>query len=414
MPARREYGAGSVYQRASDGLWVGTIEAGWTGQRKRRRITVSAKTKQQAQKKLRDRKAQITRDGDAAVSVRATVKSYADETWLAQLERSLAPNAYSANASALRKWIIPTIGHKRFDALTPADVRAVADAQRAAKLAPSTQLRTHSVLTSLLKSAMAEGLPVPQRLLVVKAPSRGTSDRKDMEVPEALAVLRQAALLPHGSRFLFALLEARRQGECLGLTWDQLDFEREAIEVSWQLQALRYRVPRDRASGFRVPDGYEHRQLQGALHLVRPKTKSGRIVIPMVEPVRDALLAWRDDPRRPESPHGLVWPDLDGSPTVYKTDDAEWYGLQDAAKVGHPAGRYYTIHETKHTTVTLLLEAGVPERVIVAIAGHSAWASSQAYAHVNLGPARDALNAVVRRLELSPPPKGEPQPRDAG
>lgn len=400
--SRRQYGEGSVYQRASDGLWVGTLEAGWNANGKRRRVTVSAKTKQQAQKKLRDRRLQIERDGLTDVSARTTVRSFAD-VWLEQQERHLRPNAFTATRSAVTRWIVPTIGHKRFDGLTPGDVRAVADAQRDAGRTSSTQLRTHSVLTSLLKGALAEGYPVPQRLLVVKPPARSVSDRKDMAVDEALAVLREASYLPHGSRYLFALLEAARQGESLGLTWDRVDFDRNTIDLSWQLQPLRYRVPRDRSSGFRVPDGYEHHQLEGALHLVRPKTNAGRRVIPMVGPVRDALLAWRDDPRRPASPHDLVWPDLDGGPTYYKTDDAEWYGLQGAAEVGHPAGRYYTIHETRHTTVTLLLEAGVSPAVIIAIAGQSAWASAQAYAHVNQAPAREALDAVARRLQLIAP-----------
>lgn len=414
---RREYGGGSVYQRASDGLWVGTIEAGWTEGGKRRRITVSGRTKQQAQKKLRDRKAAIEREGDAGTSVRTTVKAYADQ-WLDDTKSVLAPNAWSANASAVRRWIVPTIGHKRFDMLTPRDVKAVTAAVRDAGLAQSSQARIHSVLTGLLKAATADSLPVPHRLLVVKGPGAGKNDRKDLSTPEALAVLREASYLPHGSRYLTALLEARRQGECLGLTWEQVDFERELLRIEWQLQALRYNVPRDRASGFRVPDGYESRQLHGALHLVRPKTAAGHTVIPMVEPVRDALLAWRDHPRRPrlagpvcascthdsclriDRLKDLVWPDLDGTPTTYKTDDEEWYALQGAAGIGHPAGRPYTIHETKHTTVTLLLEAGVPEHVIIAIAGHSAWASSKTYAHVNLEPAREALNAVVKRLEL--------------
>lgn len=445
-PKRREYRTGSIYRRHDtptcpplepgpphpktgkptevrpvhecDGLWVGTLEAGWNEKGKRRRATVSAKTRAAVVKKLRDRRRQLERDGDTGVSVRTTVKAWA-EIWLAEQEKHLRPSAFTASQSAVTKWIVPTIGHKRFDLLTPADVRAVTQAQREAKPRPlktSTQRRTHSVLKSLLKDAIAEGFPVPQRLLQVKAPAPSVTDRKDIPPSEAVAILEQASRLPHGSRFLVALMQGLRQGEALGLTWDEVDFDNDLLHLAWQLQALRYRIPRDRSSGFRVPDGYECRQLQGALHLVRPKSRAGIRVIPMVEPVRNALLAWRDI--APDSPHGLVWPDLDGGPTYYKTDDEEWYALQGAASlttydpytelapllVGHPGGRYYGIHETRHTTVTLLLEAGVPEAIIIAIVGHSAWASAQAYAHVNQGAAREALAAVARRLELNPAP----------
>ena len=40
---RRDYGAGSIYQR-KDGKWIGTIEAGYTATGARRRITVAGKT----------------------------------------------------------------------------------------------------------------------------------------------------------------------------------------------------------------------------------------------------------------------------------------------------------------------------------------------------------------------------------
>ena len=43
MATRRVRGEGSVSQRSSDGLWVGTVDLGWAGG-KRVRKSVSAKT----------------------------------------------------------------------------------------------------------------------------------------------------------------------------------------------------------------------------------------------------------------------------------------------------------------------------------------------------------------------------------
>jgi len=394
----QRYREGALYQRASDGLWVATIEAGWTAKGTRRRVTVSGRTEAAARRKLRDKRLQIEREGLTSVSSRATVKTWAAE-WLGIQERRLAPNSFAATRSAVTRWIVPTIGHKRFDLLTPADVRAVATAQRADGRSSSTQLRTHSVLTSLLKAAMAEGYPVPQRLLVVGKPARAISDRTDMSVPEAVALLEQASLcIPHASRYVAALLQGMRQGEALGLTREQVDLERNTLTISWQLQSLRYRVPRDRSSGFRVPDGYEARHLRGALHLVRPKSESGKRVIPLVPWMRSALEAWLTV--APDSPHGLVWPNLDGEPTYYKIDDEEWYALQSAADVHHPTGRWYTIHEARHTTATLLLEAGIDPAVITAILGHSSIVTSRSYMHVNQRPALAALELVAQRLQL--------------
>ena len=401
MAKKRQYGEGSVYQRASDGLWIGTLDIGWTAAGTRRRKIVSGKTEAIAKRRLRDLRLQIERDGATDVSSKATVKSWAEE-WLRIQEGRLGPSSFNTTRSAVAKWIVPAIGHKRFDLLTPRDIRAVRDAQRREGRAGSTQLRTHSVLQSMLKAATVEGHHVPPRLLLVDAPQKSTSDRSDMSVPQALAVLDQATRLPHGSRYLAALLQGTRQGESLGMTWPEVDLDRGMWRVSWQLKALSYRIAYDRTSGFRVPAEYEARQLQGALHLVRPKSASGYRIQPLVEPMAAALRAWREV--APDSPHGLVWPDLDGGPTDNKTDDAEWYGLQEAAEVGHKAGRYYTIHEARHTTATLLLEAGVPAPVIIQIIGHSSYASTTAYTHVNVGPAHEALSKVAERLQLVAPP----------
>lgn len=395
--SRQPYKTGSVYQR-KDGIWVATVEAGTNANGTRRRITLSSKDEAEVRRKLRDKQRALNLAADTGVSPRATVKSWAEE-WLPMQEARLRPNAYNATRSAVRHWIIPTIGHKRFDALVPADIRAVAHAQRAADLSSSTALRTHSVLMSLLKGALLEGYPVTDRLLKVEAPTPAVSDRSDMSVEEAAAMLSTAALcIPHASRTVAAFLQGMRQAECLGLTWPEVDLETGMLRLTWQLQPLPYRVRYDRTSGFRVPDGYEARQLSGRLHLVRPKSKAGWRVLPLVPHMRKALLAWRDV--APESPHGLVWPNSNGQPTPSKTDDEEWYGLQQAADVRHPSGRLYTIHEARHTTATILLELGVDPEVIIKILGQSTILSKRPYTHVRNPMVLDALEKVAGRFAL--------------
>lgn len=398
--SRRDYGSGSIYQRG-DGLWIGALTAGWTERGTRRRVTVSAKTKAECKRKLARKDAELKNGADVTVSQRATVKQWAEE-WLEQAERKMRPSSFATARSAVKLWIVPTIGHKRFGDLTPGDVRAVAKAQRAAGRSSSTELRTHSVLTTMLKAAMLEGHAVHPRLLAVEAPTKAVSDRDAMTVEQALALLPWAGELHHGSRFLAALLQGMRQGESLGLTWPAVDFDAGLITVEWQLKAMPYRVPRDRSSGFRLPDGYEARQLKGSLHLVRPKSKAGYRVIPIVPVMHEAFVRWREEQQRltPDNPHQLVWPNLDGSPTPSKVDDEEWYGLQQAADVRHPAGRLFGIHEARHTTATLLLECGVDPAVVVAIMGHSSILTSRGYQHVRTERAMEALQLVAERLQL--------------
>lgn len=397
---RRQYGTGSVHQRRSDGRWIGTIEAGWTAAGTRRRITVSATSEAECRRRLATKQRQIARDGAPAegASARATVKAWS-AIWLAELEHHARPRYYATEASVVRRWIIPTIGHRPLAALTPADVRAVTVAVRRAGLSTTTAGYAQGTLARMLRAAIVEGHPVPERLLHVPSPGKATSDRDAIPLEHALALLAAAEDLPDGSRWVAALLQGMRQGECLGLTWDCVDLDAGTIDVSWQLQALPYVTPHDRSSGLRVPDGYEVRHLVHAWHLVRPKSASGTRVIPLV-PWMTAALA-RAQERAGASPFDLVWPAPGGAPRPSSQDRDAWYALQRAAGVAHSSGRPYLLHEARHTTATLLLEGGVSEAVVTAIMGHSKIATTRGYQHVSQALARHALDAMAQRLRLT-------------
>jgi len=407
----RPYGSGSVYQRSSDGLYVAVIEAGWTAKGTRRRIPVTGKTEAIVLRKLKKRRQEIDRDGITNVSTRETVKSWS-EKWLKMAERELRPKPMANARSNVNNWIIPTIGHRRLSELTPGDIRHVADTMRAAGRAGSTRRGCHWDLVSMLKAAMAEGANVPPRVLLVAAPVLDESDREAMPIPEALATLAVASVLPHGTRWAAALLHGIRQGEALGLTWPCIDFDNDQIVVMWQLQPLPW-VDRKRPElGFRKPDGLKVRHLTGRYHLVEVKTKSGFRVHPLIPAMREAFLIWREI--APANEWGLVWPTTTGLPVDAETDREEWHALQGAASlldlepytdlgpiaVGHPAGRYYHLHEARHLTATQLLELGVDDHVITSLMGHSSIVTSRGYMHVNQAPRLAALELVAKRLQI--------------
>lgn len=393
---RRAYGSGSIWQRG-DGRWYGVIEAGYTARGGRRRITVSAKTEAACKARLKERQRQIAAEGITEADTRTTVKAWSDE-WLEITRRTLRPKPWATDASAMRRWIVPTIGHKRLDQLTPGDIRKVADAQRAAGRSTSTAHRTHVTLLAMLKAARQEGHQVPARVLEVKAPAIGTSDRTAMSIPEALAMLHVASFLPHGSRWAMAFLHGMRQGECLGLTWDQVDLDAGLITVAWELQAVPY-VDRARPElGFRLPDGLPRRHLVDSYHLLPPKTKKGFRVVPLSGAMREALTDWKAI--APQSPYGLVWPAADGRPAGERDDRAEWHAMQGTAGVGHPGGRYYHPHEARHTTATQMLEEGLDPHDATAIMGHSSILTTRGYQHPSQQAALDAIEAIARRFEL--------------
>lgn len=374
-----------------------------------------------AKRKLRTRHTAFLRGELGDLGQRATVKTWADQ-WLEIRKDKDRPKTYADRQSALKRWIVPVLGTKRLGDLTPGDVRKLTKAIMAAGRTSTTAASIQSVLIKMLRDAMVEGHPVPPRLLEMEAPTVGVSDRGAIPVDQAAALLVTAAAEPDASRWVAALLQGMRQGECLGLTWDLVDFAAGTIDVSWQLQAIPYEHgcwigtgnspdPRERHCGRRfggdcparrrrIPLGHELRELDPdrSLCLVRPKTEKGQRIIPLIPWMARSLEEWQQ--AAPPSPYGLVWPEADGSPRRSKADLAAWYALQERAGIKR-ADRPYLLHEARHSAVTLLLELGVDHGVIKAIVGHSNIVTTRGYQHVDQRQARDALALVGARLGLT-------------
>jgi len=406
MAARRTYGGGSVFY---DGRrWVARIEAGWNPNGTRRRITVTGKTEAIVKAKLKAKQREIAKDGlpVAGMNSRTTVKTWSDAWWERRLKEKLSPDTINADRTGIQKWIIPTIGQRRLEDVSPADIRAVQDAQANTGLAASSIERTHFLLMKLLKDAVLEGYSVPQRSREVPGPGRNSTGRAAMPPTDALAVLKAARALPDYSRWVAAILQGLRPAEALGLTWDMIDFDTGTLTVAWQLKALPYNVPRDPSSGFRVARDYEAVQVAGTLHLVRPKSKAGWRRQPLTPWLERSLLEWRQI--APQSPMGIVWPRADGRPRDDKKDGAEWNMLVENADAwvypdSGPRRRPFR-YEARHTTATLLRAAKVDDTTITAIMGHSTILSTQAYLHTDIDRAREALTTIGNQLGLTPTP----------
>lgn len=401
----RQHGTGTIFERA-DGRWIGRYRDGYTAAGAYRYRTVSAATEAKCKTALNAaiRKA---REAEVTLSPRMTLKSWLDE-WLPMQQKRVRPKAYIADKGAIVNWIVPAIGARKLVDLTPADVRKVQDAVTA-KRKQSTAIRVHSTLMGALKAASLEGHAIPGRVLQSPPPRADATqnDRSDVTVAQSVALLKAAEDMPDRSRWVAALLQGMRQGECTGLAWDHVDLDAGTIDVSWQLQPLPYAHGCDEPCGekpsrcphpkFRVPIGYEHDRVKGAWHLVRPKTASGKRVMPLVPWMTTALRQWQEV--APES--RLVWPAPDGGPRTDKVDLHAWHRLQDKAGVRHPTGRHYHLHEARHTAATMLMALGVDSQVIIAIMGHSSVLSTRAYQHADLTLMRAALDGVAERLQLT-------------
>ena len=409
MKARR-YGSGTVYQVKSGdkaGRWVGSWEApaAYTKTGGRKRVTVSAKSEKECRQRLNAKISDIMEHG-LKVSNGMTVKAWVAE-WLPRYQAKVAPKTYANAKSALDLYVIPTIGKKRLDDLTAGDIRAVHMAVRAAGNGSSTALRCHAVISSMLTAAVRDGIDVPLQAREVEPPKKSVSTRGAIPLDQARLLLAKANESTGRSRWVAALLQGMRPAEVLGLTWECVDLDKGTIDISWQLQTLRYIDRKDKAKGFQIPDGYEARHLTRAYHLVRPKTQAGWRIIPMVPWMHAELKHLKDTTT---SPLGLVWWTIDDRygtalpiPISDKADRDAWTALQDAAKVRHTTGRHYDLYEARHTCATLLLEAKVDPKIIQAIMGHSDILVTHGYQHVAHDLSLKALEDVAAQLKLETP-----------
>lgn len=394
MSRRKTYGRGTVYRR-KDGKWVAALEAGWTTRGTRRRLVRTATTEKNALVKLRDMEREIAQTGVPAETTtrRESVKDWFTQ-WLDHTQTSLAPSSWATNRSAITQWITPTIGHVKLSDLGAQHVRTVVKAILDAGRAPSTAARTHSVLIKGLSAALQEGHRVAPAVFHVPAPTVGDAGRDAIPLDDALAILAAGLDTPLAARWVAALLQALRPAEARGLTWAAVDIEAGTMDISWQLKPLPYLVKGDRASGFRVPTGYDAVHLENAYHLVRPKTRAGRRVIPIVPWMKAALVDLAARQTGP-NPHGLLWPAGDGTPMSDKQDLTAWRALCAKAKVGP-----YDLYAARHTAATLLRRAGVDDETIIAIMGHASILSTKAYLHTDTDRARAALEKVAATLQL--------------
>lgn len=396
MP-RRMKGEGGITLRA-DGRWMGTAETGWGPDGKRRRRTVYGRTQREVVVKLAKERKAIADHGAAVTTARTTVKTWG-EAWLTMHESTVRSASEATDRSAVRLWIIPALGHRRLEALTPADVRTLTTTITAAGRSTTTAHRAHAVLFKMLRDAILEGHRVPPRVLLVKGPPLAPHDRDAIPVPDALRILKAASQRPDASRWVAAFLQGLRQGECLGLTWDDVDLAAGQMTIEWQLDALPYL---DRAAGtFRVKPGLRVRHLEGAWHLTEVKTAHGERTLPMVAGMAAYLTRWRQI--APTSPYGLVWPRDDGSPRSDHDDRAQWHAIQDDAGVRHSTGRYYFIHEIRHACATLLRISGASDDIIISILGHSTILASRKYIHMDSPSQLAALEGIADRLGLGVP-----------
>lgn len=392
--ARREYGEGTIFQRAN-GQWVAQLNMAPEGAKRQRR-TVYGKSRQEVVRKLGEAR-DAKKRGDRSTSS-MTFGQWLDR-WLDRGD--FKPSTRKGYESIIEAHLKPQLGKVRLDRLNTGHVDALHDAMK--DVSSTTVRNAHRCASSALSTAVAQGRVYDNVFKKVPAPA------KTGHKPEALTIEAAAAIEAIAARSdaeLTSLMAAQylglRPGERLGLLWDHVDLDARWLDVEWQLQKVDYSHGCGGTCGRKkggycpdrwidLPDTLEHRELEGAFILQPPKWGSRRRVpIPnfMIGPMRRHWIAYLEARERDNFvDHGLVWHDGDGHPIKAVDDRAAWHALLAEAGVAAT-----TLYAARHTAATLLLEKGVDAKVIQQILGHSDVLTTRGYQQVRVELARSALD----------------------
>lgn len=413
--ARRPNGSGGLFKIRNGALWRGVAYGGFDENGNRLRWEVTAKTKTACRDKLEALQAEIRESGGYRAPT-VNVETWASR-WLENVKSEIDPKTWTGYRAHVRLRIVPAIGRRRLAQLLPSDIRAVHLKARADGLSESKVRESHIVLSRILDDAVRERLLNRNPAKDVKTPraSAKSDNRGAFSVDQATAILKTAIDMPNhaGARWLFKLLAGPRQGELLGAEIAQFDPQASTYQIAWKLEQLTKRHGCARGSlspvcgarlpagcpnaSFDVPPGFEYRPLVGRFALTRPKSSTR--IVPIITPLRDAILGHIEATKHLPNPHALIWRNLDGSPIRPNQDNDDWRRLLFAAGIIEesqlkPGGTVMTGHWARHTTVTVLALMGVDLQLIGEIVGHSTEKVTTIYRHAQASERMRAMATV--------------------
>ena len=366
-------GEGSIF-KLRDGRWRAQVSIG--PRTNRRFVTRTVPTRAEAQLALVE--LQDARRAGVATS-RTTLGDYL-ERWV-DSARNIRPSTRTTYRAVVTYHLQPTIGSVRLAALTPSHVE-----EMLARLEPRMSAKSLRNVHAVLRRAL--GQAVRARLIPVNVASREYVDapRVTVDEPDAFTVdetrrlLEAAAGDRYEALFVTALGTGLRQGELLGLAWQDLDLGAtlpagaSGLEPAWKPRSAGARDEVGRLTDdsplrphLRVR--YELVRRDGRYYREEPKTDRSRRTVPLSPAVVAALHAHRQrtiDEGFVPTATGPVFTNRSGGPLNGSWLTHHHYALLERAGV-----RRLPFKNLRTTFASRLFEAGVSDLEIAQLMGHT-------------------------------------------
>jgi integrase len=204
-------------------------------------------------------------------------------------------------------------------------------------------------LKSILGEAQRRGLVAqnaaqPVRVDLKRRDQRKLAIGRDIPSKEEINQILARAEGRWRPLFVTAVFTGMRASELRGLTWTDVDFERNVVHV------------RQRAN------------LWGDIGA--PKSSAGDRTIPMSPMVVNALKEWKL--ACPKGEHHLVFPNGNGNVENHANiANRGWYALQIEAGITDRGGAKYGLHALRHFFASWAIEQGFSPKRLQALLGHS-------------------------------------------
>lgn len=348
-------GRGSVYRR-KDGRWVAEYRDEESG----RRRYLYAKSRREAEAKLVLARPEIERDITPFERARRERQRYtwgpplADfvQTWLETARETVSVRTWERYESIMRLHVLPELGGMQIGRISPFDIQALYARKLKSGLSHQSVRHIHATLRKALKQAVAWGVVQQCATDQVKAPRVPHKEMEALSVEQVKALLAAARGDRLEALYVLAVTTGARQGELLGLRWEDVDFAAGTITIARTIFRGRPQPPKTRYS--------------------RRTIKLSRLAL-------DALARHR---QKTSSESGYIFATRSGRPiSCHNLINRSWIPL--LKKAGIPHTRF---HNLRHTAATLMLRQGVHPKIAQETLGHSSIEITlDLYSHVMSG-----------------------------
>ncbi|MFR4596071.1 MAG: tyrosine-type recombinase/integrase [Oscillospiraceae bacterium] len=323
--------------------------------------SISGKTQREVTRRLKEITTSID-TGTYLPSCKLTVGEWLN-TWISEYTADWKPLTVSNYSKQIKKHLIPRLSAAKLEDLDTHTIQLFYNSLTKSGLAPKTVKNIHGVLHAALEQAISNGYIHKNPTAGCKLPKVVRPEIKPLEPEEIARMLKEAKKDAYDNLFIVAMFTGMRQGELLGLSWDNVNFKTGRITIKQQLQCK-----------------------DGVYFLETPKSGKCRVLSPapvVMEALKDEQqqqnankqivgAAW-------ENKFNLVFTDALGKNLVRRTVVKHFKAVIERANIP-PDVRF---HDLRHSFAVTSLYSGDDVKTVQANLGHAtAQFTLDVYGHV--------------------------------